>query len=162
LMWFRFILYKQKKTFIAIFDIDNTLADSWPTYCMNFISQKERLIHIKPFPRMTQVVQDYYLKGALVFFISARRYRDYRVTRQWLINQKIYRGNLIIVNSPEEKLKFLRLASQYGAVDYYDDLSYNHENGEVKFYETCIRKVCMIPSVRYFDYHQIRKLQIGE
>jgi len=160
-LWFYLILVR-RRSWIVIFDIDNTLADSWPTYHMNFASQKERLRQIKPFPRMIQLVQEYYQKGASVFFISARRYRDFWITRQWLIDQKIYNGNLILVNSPEEKLKFLQLASRHGRVDYFDDLSYNHENGQIKFYEACIQQVRLIPNVHYYDYHQIRKLQVGE
>ena len=161
-LWFRSVLIAHKRAQIVIFDIDNTLANTWPTYHMNFACKKERLRQIQPFPRMIQLVQEYYQKGASVFFISARRYRDYWITRQWLIDQKIYNGNLIIVNSPEEKIKFLQIASHHGWVEYYDDLSYNHENGEVKFYERCIEQVYMTPNVRYYDYHQIRRLQVGE
>jgi len=108
---------------------------------------------------MIQLVSDYYHQGACVVFITARRYQDYWITRKWLMDQLIYKSNLIIVNSPEEKLKFIRLASQHGKVDYYDDLSYNHENGEIKFYEECIQQVHNIPNVNYFDYYQIKKLQ---
>ena len=41
---------------------------------------------------------------------------------------------------------------------YFDDLSYNHENGEVLYYEEVIKAVQKMP-IRYIGYAELIKMQ---
>jgi hypothetical protein len=92
-----------------------------------------------------------------ILFLSARSSDMYLVTKEWLKDKQLWnnRANLIIVQTPNDKLKYLsELSSEISDVEYYDDLSYNHENGEVLFYSSVIEKVKKM-KIHYFDYSYI-------
>ncbi len=108
------------------------------------------------FPGMQCKVEEMFKRQELVIFLTARNLRFFTETWNWLksnLPQQSFK--LIVVDKPEDKLFFLKKACNTERhVDYFDDLSYNHENGEVKFYDTMIAEVRKI-DVNYHDYHEI-------
>ncbi len=44
---------------------------------------------------------------------------------------------------------------------YFDDLSFNHENGDVLFYENVINSIKKLP-IKYVDYFELLSMQNGE
>ena len=68
----------------------------------------------------------------------------------------------MVVDSPQSKLKFIKkLIKQKNEIHYYDDLSYNHENGEIKLYFDVIEVVNNLP-IKYFGLDYINKLSNEE
>jgi hypothetical protein len=66
--------------------------------------------------------------------------------------------DLIMVDRAEDKIKYLEFfIAKSTHVVYYDDLSYNHEKDEVKFYEQTIQKVREL-SLEYQDVKTINKI----
>ena len=44
-------------------------------------------------------------------------------------------------------------------VHYFDDLSYNHENGLVLYYDKVIDKLSKYHNLKYYDYSKIKTIQ---
>ncbi|PWH19828.1 MAG: hypothetical protein DDG59_01815 [Anaerolineae bacterium] len=158
-----FVLYirfacKQRK--LNIFDIDNTLADTWPSYLQVYQTHRERLKALPAFPRMIELVKQKYLQNECVVFISVRGYRNFFVTKSWLEKYDIFHWNLFLVRTPQEKLKLIKIAcAHFQEIELYDDMSYNHEQGEVRFYENCLREIRKVPYLKYFGYTDLIRLQ---
>ena len=65
---------------------------------------------------------------------------------------------LFLVPRAEDKLPYLNKALEYATrITYYDDLSYNHENGEVKFYSNVITELKKL-RITYIGYQEINKV----
>ena len=123
-----------KGSSVYIFDIDNTIA--------NTCGQKH-LTAVDDFPEMIKLVKGK-RKNGMVYFLSARNIITYSSTQQWLqkrgFNAPEY--ELIFVTEPSKKIKILTDAINKGLqVEYYDDLCYNHENGNIKKYDAVIKAV---------------------
>ena len=59
---------------------------------------------------------------------------------------------LFLVPTAEDKLPYLKKAlHQTNKITYYDDLSYNHENGQVKFYNSLIDYIKKTP-INYIGF----------
>jgi hypothetical protein len=116
---------------VYVFDIDNTLTRSTLGKPLNFHTPDPRFSTINFAKELIQ-------KGNLVLFLSARSFRLYEITKLWLnkYGLKISKNQpLYLVNSPKEKIKFLKKLIEWNEdVVFIDDLSYNYENGEVKYY----------------------------
>jgi len=144
---------------ICIFDIDNTIADTWPSFNLKYKNTSSRLSNLKPFTNMLDLIKSYYHNNYTIVFITARDYRYYFTTKNWLKKHNIYKSNLILVQDVEDKIYFLdKIRSE---CIYYDDLSFNHENGIVKYYERCIQKVKNMKNIKYHDYKSIIEIQNG-
>lgn len=142
------------------FDVDNTRADTWPSYLLPFPSFWKRLYAILPFPAVSRLVREKNRSGEPVVFFAARGYRYYWVIMQWLEKQGIFRWNLFLVRTSQEKVELVKLACRFfKAVELYDDISYNHEKGEVKFYDDCIQELQKIPNLAYHGYSELLQLQ---
>ena len=157
----RFFLFRLKRKIrkipsggsVYFFDIDNTLADT---------NGKKSLTGVKAFPALVDKVHQAY-KEHEIFFITSRNITRWFNTYRWLKKRKFQQlfSRLILVSRPHIKLTILDIAIRQGLViTYYDDLSYNHENGQVLLYDEIIREVRKLP-VRYFGYDEL-KVFIGE
>jgi hypothetical protein len=51
-----------------------------------------------------------------------------------------------------------KLSKKWSKISLIDDMSYNHENGEVKFYSNAIDAVKEI-GIEYIGYPELRKFQ---
>jgi hypothetical protein len=158
-----FLFYRAIRTnskIILLIDIDNTLADTWPTLNRTWKSESERLLNLNPFESViSHLFKNYSLKEYQWVFLSSRSYFSHYVTINWLKKNNMPAGwkNVILVQSPMEKID---LVNKYvkSKIVYFDDLSYNHENGEIKFYEKEIELLKLNDNVEYHGYNEIVKI----
>jgi FMN phosphatase YigB (HAD superfamily) len=141
---------------VVIFDLDNTLLDTYPL--LNLMGLSDVFRSVKTQPRMINLFNEYLDKEVFLFILSSRKIKFYGITSQYLkqnVNNKV---SFYLVSEPFKKVKFLKYsASCFKSVTLYDDLSYNHENGEVKFYHEIINEVKKL-SISYFGYEEILKI----
>jgi len=157
-----FILFKYKistlKNFdeVVIFDLDNTLLDTYPL--LNSMGLNDVFRSVKTHRGMINLFHDYSEKNVFLFILSSRKINFYWITKQYIrqkINSKV---PFYLVSNPLKKIKFLYFSSIFfKKVTLYDDLSYNHENGEVKFYHEIISELKDLP-ITYFGYSEILKI----
>ncbi|MFZ6013520.1 MAG: hypothetical protein ACOYXT_24475 [Bacteroidota bacterium] len=147
---------------MIFFDIDNTLADSWPSFLVpGWKSSNHRLSTLAIFTRMRRLILCLFRSPFnQIYFLSTRSYTSFFVTLHWLQANKIpiTWNRLIITNTPEEKLIFIKSAlksHKHSEVYLIDDLSHNHERGQVIFYEDLIRKI-ETANIRYFGVNKIK------
>lgn len=152
------LLYAKKNKCIGIFDIDNTIANTWPSFLEGFDDEKIRLLSLSPFQEMVDLVDSYYGSDRGIMFLTARDYRYYFLTKEWLKRHFKYNFSLVLVSSPMEKIKIIKKLRN-NEIDFYDDMSYSHELGQVKFYSVEIDEIMKISNVRYFGYEEIIKFQ---
>lgn len=140
-----------------VVDIDNTIADTW----RNYFDKKNPIgyIDLPPLEGMCQLLRTNQ-KETNIIFLSARHYASFWVTKKWLKKQGFdVNQNVILVGHPMEKYELIAplCATSKSKITFFDDLSYNHENGEVKFYNTVIEKVHQLP-VTYIGYNDLLKI----
>lgn len=144
-----------KKEFY-VFDIDNTISDTWPELLK--FSQYEAYINAKPFESLINFINQLYSDNKVVIFLSARNYMYLEATKYWLTKNYIFKNNVFLVDNPVDKLWFLSKIKRY-KVYYFDDLSYNHENGEVKYYNEIINLLGNHKRLNYYGYNELIKIQ---
>ena len=54
--------------------------------------------------------------------------------------------------------KVLLLSHVAVECEYYDDMSYNHENYDIKYYRDEISDIKKLPNVLYHNYDEIKKI----
>lgn len=147
---------------IYIFDIDNTLGHTYPTLLQTYPSEKQRLLAIPFFSGFKKLLEGLLQsKSRKVLFLTARSYKSWFTTRQWLSQNGIETsiGNIIIVQSPAQKIELLqKILPHNKAVYFIDDMTWNHEKGDLKFYEPEIQLLSKLP-VRYIGYKTIKAHQ---
>jgi FMN phosphatase YigB (HAD superfamily) len=146
---------KGKKLFI--FDIDNTLADTWPCYHIPFPSYNERLLSLPVFIGMKNLIKQVQASREHHLFITARNNSATEATVSWLqsIGIDAETKNVIIVSTPAQKVSLIKKAlSEKITIEYFDDLAYNHENGTVKIYKEALKKISDLPVI-YHSKEQI-------
>ena len=93
-----------------------------------------------------------------VFILSARKIEFYRITNDYIKQNISLTGAFYLVSEPSIKVRFLKYCvAFFNKVTLFDDLSYNHENGEVKFYHDIIKEVHEL-SIVYYGYDEIVKI----
>lgn len=146
---------------IYIFDIDNTIADTWPSLIVKYHNEKSRLLNLPFFQKIKEILlrldSD---KNVKLIFMTARHYRYFFITYRWLKNLglSVNYKDVIIVSNPAEKLWLLKRIKTNKLVYYFDDLSYNHENGEIKFYHQEIKDLENLPFICHIGYHKIKEI----
>ena len=150
---------------IYVFDIDNTLSDSYPSLTnrkkqsilKNFFSESIRVLRIPFFENMTLIVKNRIKrKNVNIFFLSAR-HRSLWVPTYFSLLLKIglfHPKKLILVKNADLKIKILeRIISKFKnkKICFIDDLSYGQESGEVQFYEKVVSFCRKNKSIIYFD-----------
>lgn len=159
LVTYSFVTFNRSKK-ILVLDIDNTIAHTYESLNQkNHLGRRDRLLGLKPKYAVIKFVTCNY-PDHRIFFLSARSLRDFPVTISWLkiVGYKMSWLNLVLVPSPLEKTVYLQILSRRNNVIYIDDLSYNHENGEVKFYVDVILKVQEL-GLTYLGYKEIKLLE---
>jgi hypothetical protein len=161
-----------------VVDIDNTIADSWraqtPQYLAQFQSESDRIMSIQPFESMQRLFQDVPPRTRVIF-LSARYYIRYFVTKKWLKKHGFWQADsaLVLVERMRDKAPLLEgVLSKFDKspppqylndfsdfpITFFDDLSYNHEKGEVLFYDDVIEAVTKMP-IKYIGYEELLKMQ---
>ena len=163
-LYFRFLAiflnFFLKGKDVLILDIDNTVAFTFESLISDkTISNKDRLATLNPKQNLIAYFEKKYPKHYKIF-ISARSYRYYWVSYKWLKKNRICFNvfNIILVPKAKDKLWFLNLFSKNCSVVYFDDLSYNHENGHVLYYQQVIKNVNKL-KLNYYDYKDILKIE---
>ena len=157
-----------------------------PHYDNAFRAQSDQIMSFEPFEAMQTLFQDIPPRTRLVF-LSARQYIRYFVTRRWLEKHGFLKADSVIVlvermkdktpllvsvvknyfdkKTPpqhlshfEHKISTPPARSTRYPVMYFDDLSYNHENGKVLYYDEVIKAVQKMP-IRYIGYDELLKMQ---
>jgi hypothetical protein len=153
----RFLASVNSKEELYIFDLDNTLADTYP-----YFKQEDKYKMYKTLPahqNMLKIARDIFNSDIPAIILTARDYRFKYVTKYWLdkyIPQK--KVPLFIVPTAKDKINYLSMAlNKVESITYYDDLSYNHENGIVKFYNDEIKVVKQMP-ITYYGYDAINQI----
>lgn len=149
---------------IYFFDIDNTIGNTYPTLMRTYSNERERILSVKAFPRMKVLVSALQQsKSRKVIFLTSRSYLLWNVTATWLNRNGMNadKTDVILVKSPAEKIELLQSAAQtHRRLVYIDDLSYNHEHGEVKFYDAETAAAGKLP-LRYIGYKTILRFNSG-
>lgn len=159
---------------IYIFDIDNTLSDSYPSlvnkknffFLFRFFSESLRVIRLPFFEKMTLIVKNRIKrKNVNIFFLSARHYSLWIPTYLSLIIRLgfFHPKRLILVKETNLKINILKSIiskNEKEKIRLIDDLSYNHENGEVKFYEKVISFCKKNKHIIYFDKEIIDSINL--
>jgi FMN phosphatase YigB (HAD superfamily) len=145
---------------LVIFDIDNTL-----TITKLNVSQQRPVVEIVLNHKLIEELKKYMLKpNTRVLLLTARNYKCYINTYKWASGLSLIRSykDLYMVEKPIEKLDFLRRSlRKHNHVIYYDDLSYNHEKGNVKLYDHVIEGVSRL-GLEYYGIEEIKKLTNGK
>ncbi|HMZ47166.1 MAG TPA: hypothetical protein PLU36_10205 [Chitinophagaceae bacterium] len=162
-----FILLKTRKLIIGssnkrifLFDIDNTIADSWHSLTLNiWANENERLKGLAIFLRMRKLVTILQKnKNNQVIFLTARSYFSRQTTENWLHENGILQTskNLIITRTAKDKINIIKsLPLAKLKIFYIDDLSHKHEKGTVEMFEdeiNCIKKLEKL-NTKNFTYY---------
>ena len=153
-------IIKQKK--IVFIDIDNTIANTWPTIGNKLYKNEfDRNLNIPVHQGMKKYIERHYKNSSYyLIYLTARNYRLISVTNTWLHKNDFVNSDssVIVVFHPNLKLYFLKraLAKNY-EITYIDDLSYNHEHNEIKYYDYIIDEVKLLP-LKYIDYNKILEI----
>lgn len=145
-----------RKKKIYLFDIDNTLADTWPSL-RDYVYRNEnhRYESLSIFRGMRNFIINKIADNEKVIFISARSYLNYLSTLKWLRSNGLPADSVILVERPIDKLDYIReLLSRNIEVVYVDDLSHSHEFGEMKLYDNLIMSLRDLP-IAYIGIDEI-------
>ena len=146
----------EKDSRVYLIDIDNTLANTWPSL-KDYVYKSEnyRYRSLPIFIGMRNFIKDKLKGNAKVIFISARSYFSYYATADWLTNNGLPGHQLILVPNPEIKLDYIiELLYRSINVVYVDDLSHSHEFGMVEMYEEMIMGLKELP-IKYLGVNEI-------
>lgn len=138
-------------------DIDNTIlkTEDHLTNGLYSISRFTKLGIGRKWP-VIDFVKNAVDEDDMLCFISHRRKIFYLSTFVDLRLMGFSKFKLILVRNPEMKIKYL--SKYYGKIKLYiDDLSYDAEKGERKFYNNII-DYCRINSINYYDWKFIEGL----
>lgn len=155
--YLKFKYDKNKK--IVIYDIDNTLANTFPTITKN---GQIPFSHLSVFPKVLKMLMnDCQESNTIVLFFTVRPLKYWCTTYFWLnrqgINISLYQ--LFMCQFPMQKVIMIKkLNKKWSKVTLVDDMSYNHENGEIKFYTNVIDSIQAI-GIDYIGYPELRNFQ---
>jgi hypothetical protein len=158
---FSSFIKRNLKSYVVI-DIDNTIADTWK-YLNNLTDYRSYELIPSLNGTISEIEKEYV--GVPRIFLSNRSIFTHSATYNWLLKHQMFddkKDLLILTSYPEQKIYYLnKLAAKNAMIFYYDDLSYNHENGDVKFYHHIIEEIKKI-NLKYFDYTHIINLNLND
>src|ERR1043166_9631126 len=131
-----FFLKSRREQTAYVFDIDNTIANTWPSLLIEFPSERSRILTLEVFEGMRNIIMNLQSRNIEIFYLSNRSVLSYFATIRWLRQMGFEASvcNVIVVNSPMEKIAFLEKLSSKRRLKYIDDLAYGHESGATKLY----------------------------
>jgi len=158
---FKLKLKLNKRKWVYVFDIDNTIAHTWPSFLDNYKSERDRYLKLSIFVNMRRLVMKVYNKRRTrkVIFLTARNYLQYFTTYKWLKSNSFPLSffDLILTHNAQEKVKLLKRFGEKGYnIVFVDDMTYNHETGEMKYYTNSIKEL-RESKVHYFGNISINK-----
>ncbi len=144
---------------IFLFDIDNTIADTIPSFeHYSNVSEAKRVSTLAFFIKMHRLIR--ILKRSpnnKIIFLTARGFKSKQATIKWLTQFGFPLGTdeLFIVRNASEKIKILKEVSTNSTIYFIDDLAYIEKNGNVQVYYDLIKKVEKL-KLKYFGLNQIK------
>jgi len=159
---YKFLVYYRrldKSKTIYIYDIDNTIAKTHEFSNFNGVLDKNNVGMLDYYRNMTKKVILNYNNNDLVYFFSVRPIKLWPDTLKWLRNIRINvkSNELFFFQSPMHKVNFIKYLCDKGfTITFYDDMSYNHENNKVLFYQNEIDILKKMP-IEFFDYNFLKK-----
>jgi len=162
LLMFRMVVSLSDKKKIVFLDIDNTIADTWPSLsnkAPSYPSDNTRLAGLKPLWGSLHFIDGEFPSEFMRVYLTHRPYRSILVTLKWLRKYARLRpGDFVFfVQHPVEKLQFFQSVAnsgQFSDIVIMDDLSHSHERGQVLFYEDILTAIAK-RGFRYIGYDQI-------
>ena len=151
------LLYCNNWSKIIVCDIDNTIADTWKNI------ENEKILYSK-LPYFDNVLKFIFSKKdnkTGIIFLSFRPQKKFIISKKWLekIGFKISIFQLVLCPSSKFKIYFLKkMISLNKKILYIDDLSYNQENGKIKFYDYVLNELKNL-NIDYFGYNELKMLQ---
>jgi hypothetical protein len=141
LLIFIITIKKIKDKKIWIVDIDNTIAKTYQSLITNKSSNFNRLLNLDVLEGTQQLIHN--LEDVEIIYLSARNYIYYFTTKAWLKKHNFLKNpfNLILVLHPDQKIAYLKKIAYKYDVTLIDDLSFNQENGSIKYYTDAIGQV---------------------
>ena len=131
------ILFRSLGKSILILDLDNTLSLTGKWFDNNNSSDTEKAYENANSNQslITHLINNYPKEKFYYLIISARSNIYYNTTKEWINdNLKILLPiKFILVNSAMNKLSYYRVF-HFKKIIIFDDLTYNHENLEIKKY----------------------------
>lgn len=149
---------KKKNKRLVIFDIDNTITDTWPNLTSETVNFQELYQNLEIILNFQNLISFLKKQNVEIMFLSARNLSYYDITKRWLELNDIPSRNLFLVWKVEQKIKYLSDWSRKNEVFYFDDLSFNHENGNIKYYDNVIAAVNEL-SLVYYGYAKIQQIK---
>lgn len=148
----------KKNSSYLVLDIDNTIANTWTNLKDFKKGRTSYFLNIKPLTGTLNYINKHFSDVPIVF-ISNRNIIDYKVTKKWLklVGFNMNNNLLIVTNNPIDKIQYLKYLSEKFEIDYFDDLSYNHENGHLLYFEQVLLEISKL-NLKYYDYEFILKL----
>jgi hypothetical protein len=161
LQFYFLIKNNQKNLFIC--DIDNTIADTWRFIPTNGMKISNTIYSKLPiFPSFTIILNEKFANTECkVLFFTVRPISSWLTTLRWLKKNNFPSRlcDIYLFATPGHKIDFLSSISNLGYnITFLDDLSYNHENGDVKFFIEEINRIKNI-NVTYVNSESILKIQ---
>ena len=142
-----------KNKVFYIYDIDNTIAKTANFKNFDGKLNKENVSDLDYYKKITSKVILNYNNNDIVYFFSVRPINLWIKTYHWIKNIGIELNytELFFFHSPLHKVKFVEYLCKKGyTINFYDDMSYNHENDEVLYYQKEIEILRKLP-ITYFD-----------
>lgn len=143
---------------IFIFDIDNTIANTWPSIGTTPINY-QTLPYFQSVHR--KVMECSQKKNCLLLYFSVRPLRSYLQTRAWLrkigLPESVWR--VFLFKSPQHKVQLVRwLCKKNRNIHYFDDMTFDHERGVVRRYESEIAELVKM-ELNYYGADFLLNLQ---
>jgi hypothetical protein len=165
---FKWILWRTAKLKVVFLDIDNTLADTWPTLLPNadYLSENDRLRNLKPLSGSLSYVRENFGSEYVHIYLSHRNFIRHANTKRWLRKYANYNSSdsLYLVSSAHKKIRYFETAVQFckfTSITVMDDLSYSHEHGEVEYYTEIVDVLAKMP-IKYIGYKKILEINGNE
>ena len=140
---------------VTVLDVDNTIADAWPSFLRSWPGEAARLRALRPLPGMRAAA--YEPAPGSVVFLSHRSWWFWPLTRTWL-SAAGFEGPVVLVADPAEKVAHLRRLAARHPVVYWDDLTAHQETGHPVRYDEVIEAVGAIDGVEYHGADEIEAI----
>ncbi len=145
---------------IYIYDIDNTICKTGYSSKYEGYLDKDLVKNLEVYIPIKNKILNQYKCSNNIFFFTVRPIKFWLPTFFWL-NRNKFKVNifqLFFFNSPMKKVKFIEYLVNKGfLIEFYDDMSYNHENGKVLFYKNEIKYIKNL-NLKYFGVKYLNLL----
>lgn len=160
---------KIKKPRIILIDIDNTVANTWPSLLENWPNETTRLASLAIFIKMKNLINTLQQNpNCSIFFLTARSYFSRKITYEWLTSNDLIEQHdkLIITRTAADKIEIIKtLCKHCNNKKFYfiDDLAHKYETGKLEFFVDELNQIKLLQQkyptkINYFGIDTIHKI----